>query len=204
MEAANSMLKTLEEPPPGAIIFLIGSNEQRQLPTIRSRSQIVRFAGLQDKDLAVLLLRHGYVDAPDRAHAIAGISNGSITRAQSLLDEETWNFRTELHQRLGQSTIDMVGLAKSVLANTQSAGEEGPKKRAKIKLIFDFAIDYYRERLRPPEDSSHTNALQPSAWMAGRALACCIQAQSEVDRNITPAALVESWSTELAGICRAG
>ena len=36
-EGANCLLKTLEEPPPGTLILLIGSSEQRQLPTIRSR-----------------------------------------------------------------------------------------------------------------------------------------------------------------------
>jgi len=36
-EGANALLKTLEEPPPQSVIILIGTAEQRQLPTIRSR-----------------------------------------------------------------------------------------------------------------------------------------------------------------------
>ncbi len=47
IEGANAMLKTLEEPPKNSIIILIGTSTARQLPTIRSRCQIVRFAPLE-------------------------------------------------------------------------------------------------------------------------------------------------------------
>ncbi|MDO4630222.1 MAG: AAA family ATPase [Planctomycetia bacterium] len=46
-EGANAMLKTLEEPPKNSIIILIGTSTARQLPTIRSRCQIIRFAPLK-------------------------------------------------------------------------------------------------------------------------------------------------------------
>ena len=42
-EAANCLLKTLEEPPPRSVLILLSTSEQRQLPTIRSRCQVVRF-----------------------------------------------------------------------------------------------------------------------------------------------------------------
>jgi acyl carrier protein len=45
-EGANCLLKTLEEPPDGAVIILVGTALERQLPTIRSRSQIIRFSPL--------------------------------------------------------------------------------------------------------------------------------------------------------------
>ena len=45
-EGANCLLKTLEEPPSGAVVILIGTSEQRQLPTIRSRCQILRLGPL--------------------------------------------------------------------------------------------------------------------------------------------------------------
>jgi DNA polymerase III subunit delta' len=44
--AANCFLKTLEEPPPRSVLLLIGTSPDRQLPTIVSRCQIVRFAPL--------------------------------------------------------------------------------------------------------------------------------------------------------------
>src|SRR5262249_50595986 len=45
-ESANCFLKTLEEPPPGSVFILIASSLDRQLPTILSRCQIVRFRPL--------------------------------------------------------------------------------------------------------------------------------------------------------------
>lgn len=46
-EAANCLLKTLEEPPDHAIIILVGTSVERQLPTIRSRCQVLRFRPLE-------------------------------------------------------------------------------------------------------------------------------------------------------------
>src|SRR5262245_29605984 len=58
-EAANCFLKTLEEPPPRSVFVLIGTDPQRQLPTIRSRCQIVRFAPLPEKTVLELLSKNG-------------------------------------------------------------------------------------------------------------------------------------------------
>lgn len=45
-EGANSLLKTLEEPPPNSLLILIGTSTTKQLPTIRSRCRLVRFSPL--------------------------------------------------------------------------------------------------------------------------------------------------------------
>ena len=47
VEGANALLKTLEEPPPRCVMILIGMSAARQLPTIRSRCQIVRFREME-------------------------------------------------------------------------------------------------------------------------------------------------------------
>jgi DNA polymerase III subunit delta' len=57
-EAANCLLKTLEEPPTGAVIILVGTTLERQLPTIRSRCQIVRFQPLEEE----AVLRHPHAE----------------------------------------------------------------------------------------------------------------------------------------------
>ncbi len=205
VEAANSMLKTLEEPPAGAVIFLIGSNEQRQLSTIRSRSQIVRFQGLSTEAVSTLLLRNEWVADPEKARSIAKLSGGSLVKAKALLDDDFLAFRSEVHSRLQQPSLDFVGLAKSVLANVQSVGDEGAFRRARLKSIFEFAIEFYRSMLMPIHETMAivmpTQRL--SLAKANRALERCIAAQSEIERNVTPAALLESWAAELAEICRA-
>ena len=204
VEAANSMLKTLEEPPAGAVIFLIGSNEQRQLSTIRSRSQIVRFQGLPVEDIATLLMKLNLVSDPAKASSIAGLARGSLAKAKAFLDDDFLTFRTEMLSKLHQPTLDFVGLSKAILANVQSAGEEGVFRRARLKSILEFAIEFYRSQL--PTNALQTSGGKPmptlSVSTASRALERCLAAQSEIDRNVTPAALLESWTTELAEICR--
>ena len=53
-EGANALLKTLEEPPPRSVLILIGTTADKQLPTIRSRSQIIRFRPLPEDSVARL------------------------------------------------------------------------------------------------------------------------------------------------------
>ena len=58
-EAANAMLKTLEEPPDGTLIILITSSLSGLLPTVRSRAHTIRFGRLTGKMVERVLLRRG-------------------------------------------------------------------------------------------------------------------------------------------------
>ncbi len=49
-QAANTLLKSLEEPPANNFIFMITSNLSAVLPTLKSRSQVLRFKPLSDRD----------------------------------------------------------------------------------------------------------------------------------------------------------
>ena len=95
-EAANAFLKTLEEPPSGAVLILIGTSAELQLETIVSRCQIVRFERLPEPELAELLLESGVAgDAADAAR-LAALGEGSVSRAMGLADPELERFRREL------------------------------------------------------------------------------------------------------------
>src|SRR6266849_8507032 len=82
-EAANSLLKVLEEPPEFATIFLLTENSGELLPTIRSRSMIFNLSALDIADLENRLakLRPDW-KAPRRA-LVARLSEGAIGRALS-------------------------------------------------------------------------------------------------------------------------
>jgi DNA polymerase-3 subunit delta' len=81
-EAANALLKTLEEPPTTSHLFLITSRLSALLPTIRSRCQIIRFAPLQAEEIEKHLLKDGKITQQD-ARLFARASRGSIGRALS-------------------------------------------------------------------------------------------------------------------------
>ena len=81
-QAANRMLKTLEEPPPYAHLILLTSKPGKVLPTIASRCQQVRFDAPTLDDLTGDLERHGV--APAVAAACARLGLGDADRALAL------------------------------------------------------------------------------------------------------------------------
>jgi len=74
-QAANSLLKTLEEPPPHLILILTAENAYDLLPTIRSRSVPFHFAPLADEEMRAFVQARG-LDHPERRVALAAGSPG--------------------------------------------------------------------------------------------------------------------------------
>jgi len=86
-EAANALLKILEEPPPQTLIMLTANSLAGMLPTIVSRCQPVRLLVLtREQIVAALQQKHGV--PPEHAQFIAKLANGSFRRALDLLDED--------------------------------------------------------------------------------------------------------------------
>jgi len=86
-EAANALLKILEEPPQGMTMILTTSNVKALLPTIVSRCQEVRFEHLRDEDIeSALIGKHD--QQLEKARLIAKLSLGSYRRALEFLDED--------------------------------------------------------------------------------------------------------------------
>jgi DNA polymerase-3 subunit delta' len=83
-EAANSLLKVLEEPPEGTTLVLLTENPQELLPTIRSRAIVHRLGALAVAELEALLAqRRPQLRAQDRALA-ARLAEGAVGRALTL------------------------------------------------------------------------------------------------------------------------
>lgn len=96
-EAANSLLKTLEEPPPDNLLILTADSAREILPTIASRCQLVPFYSLSQRQTVEVLC--GGDPGLDRAAAelAARLAEGSPGRALLLL-------QTEMVTVLGQVT----------------------------------------------------------------------------------------------------
>ncbi|MGD0629450.1 MAG: DNA polymerase III subunit delta' [Terracidiphilus sp.] len=83
-EAANSLLKVLEEPPEHTSLILLTENPQELLPTIRSRAVIHRLAALPAAELeALLATRRRLLKPQDRALA-ARLAEGAVGRALTI------------------------------------------------------------------------------------------------------------------------
>lgn len=85
--AANALLKMLEEPPPRTIFLLISHAPGRLLPTIRSRCRTLALRPLDEQTLAALVARHKPDLPPGDTAALLRIADGSIGRALRLADE---------------------------------------------------------------------------------------------------------------------
>jgi DNA polymerase-3 subunit delta' len=82
-EAANSLLKVLEEPPEFATIFLLTENPGELLPTIRSRSAIYTLCALTTNELESRLAKLRSDWNPRQRALVARLSEGAIGRAVS-------------------------------------------------------------------------------------------------------------------------
>lgn len=79
--AASALLKTLEEPTPGAVILLVAHRPGRLLATVRSRCRILSLKALAETDVRLLLGRYCPHLGPEEAAEIARLADGSIGRA---------------------------------------------------------------------------------------------------------------------------
>jgi DNA polymerase-3 subunit delta' len=78
-EAANCLLKTLEEPPSRSILILVTAKPYSLLGTIRSRSRMLQFGAIAENTISEYLVQHGHV--PEDARLAAVLSNGSLGAA---------------------------------------------------------------------------------------------------------------------------
>ncbi len=95
-EAADALLKDLEEPPEYAVIVLL-ADELGPLPeTIRSRCQLISFSRLSERAVRAVVDAWAPGLPPERATAVARVAGGRLDRAERLLDSETAARREEL------------------------------------------------------------------------------------------------------------
>ncbi|MBM4020963.1 MAG: AAA family ATPase [Planctomycetes bacterium] len=209
-EAANCLLKTLEEPPPGAVMILVGTGLERQLPTIRSRCRTIRFGplstGTVQRLVAVELARRDEEVAAAAIATAAAAAGGSLDRALLLLDAALGGFRGRLLELLSRRPLRGVELARETTAVVESAGKEAPPRRARLAVILDAAIDFYRAAIRhaatgtPPTEPALARAV--ATWAgdadeAATALEGTLDARDAVDRNAHLPTLVDAWTALL-------
>lgn len=84
---ANSLLKLLEEPPDKTIFMLISENTDLILPTILSRTQMIRMAPL-DKDSIVEGLTNSFPDASALYEDVVRRANGNFSTAVQIIESE--------------------------------------------------------------------------------------------------------------------
>jgi DNA polymerase-3 subunit delta' len=193
LEGANSLLKTLEEPPADAIIILISTSEQRQLPTIRSRCQTFRFESPRGAQAARFLREIHGIEADTAAidEAIE-IAAGDMQLAARLLSEGTDPLRQTIDKQLSPTHPDPGSLRRVITAHVEAAGKPATVRRDALREVFSMAIGHYRRRLRHEVDSTGANPFTLNR------LDRSLRAMREVDRNANQTTLIECYATDIA------
>jgi DNA polymerase-3 subunit delta' len=207
-EAANALLKTLEEPPEYVVLLLLTDRPTQVLPTIASRCQPVRFDPPAPAELAARLEREGA--APAQAEAAARLSLGDGERARALALGEGPALRAHAEAYARAALHGRVGTERPWSALLGVAGARGAAARAIYEerlaeeLQFLPRKEHKRreteisEQARRAERRATTEALDHGLQLVGlwfRDLACIAAGAPELAHHSDRAGELESDAT---------
>ena len=135
-DAADALLKTLEEPPPYNIFFLITSSEREVPLTIRSRCVRVAFGPLHKEHIEQYFREILHVDEK-RASLLSHISCGSIGNGQFWMKESNLNLRRKLAELV-------TGKSRSFL-NATILSEQVTGTSGDLSMYLSFLLSLLRD-----------------------------------------------------------
>jgi DNA polymerase III subunit delta' len=127
-EAANALLKVLEEPPDYAHLLLLTENISDLLPTIRSRSSMMRLDALSRAEMEQILSEHRPEWKPERRALVARLAEGAVGRALSFDADAYMASRKDALLLLRTATAEPDHSALFHMTETYRAGAEGQQK----------------------------------------------------------------------------
>jgi len=144
-EAANSLLKVLEEPPPNCTLILLSENPAEMLPTIRSRAMLFRLGAVPVETLEQLLATRRPDLKGSRLSLVARISEGAVGRALGFDVESYLASRQDALIILKSALRDPDFSTLFRATETYRGGADGQEKtlnllRATNKLIEDLLM----------------------------------------------------------------
>jgi DNA polymerase-3 subunit delta' len=124
VQAANALLKTLEEPEGGAVFVLLAASREGVLPTIVSRAQVVRFDPVARHEISSFLVERGHPE--DEARLAAALGRGSVGLALRYAEEDELRELRESVFGAGfafdGSFEDRHGAVESIVARAEEVG----------------------------------------------------------------------------------
>ncbi len=143
-EAANALLKTLEEPPDSTVFILLAGDENSILPTILSRCQRLELPPVPVQTVRQALVEQWKV-MPERADLLARLSYGCIGWAISAIDNENM---LEEHSRHLES---LIALANSDISErfefASQLAAQFNKNRASVREWLELWLTWWRDLL---------------------------------------------------------
>jgi len=193
--AANALLKTLEEAPAHAILLLTADTPESLLPTIISRCEILRLRPLRVEEVESMLTAKG-VD-PDRARLLAHISGGRPGYANRLLEDSS------LLETRAERLNDLQALLQSTRVKKFSYADKLSKDKDGMRQAITFWLSYWRDVLLkasrasvPITNVDYTAEIESLAARltlpaVRRTVSDLELALDRMDRNVNPRLLAE-------------
>ena len=189
-EAANALLKILEEPPEHGALILITTALHTLLPTIRSRCQTVAFQPVPRKEIASFLATRENMN-PDEIQLRAALSDGRIGTALEF-DLEAFRSRRETLFQIVESLIDRgdPGLA---VARAEQVAKKSDNLDADLRILMALLRDLM---LVDAGESAQTNLVNHDLAPRLRRLSPCAAGRAPY--------LIEALESTIDGIRRKG
>ena len=128
IEAQNSLLKTLEEPPEYAVIILIVHNERSVLSTVKSRCINIKFSKLSDKDIKKYFLKND-LNFEDKNINVFKVLDGSLNDIDFIRDD---------YDELLKLTVFVTNLKKNKVINFFQDGSVFYDNHDKIIRLLEY------------------------------------------------------------------
>ena len=203
-EAANALLKTLEEPPVTMRLILVTDQPQSLLDTIRSRSQTIRFGALERE--AVVKILRASEDVPDEQSlaVAAAFGEGSAGRAREIIDGGVLAERRELFEMLSglrrENTVALLGEAERLGKDRKSLDLRLDLLKILLRDMMLMGLGVDRSRLVNGDLSARLESAAANFDVEGLIvrIESIRTAQDLLSRNVNATMVVENLLTELA------
>lgn len=146
--SGNKLLKLIEEPPPDTIFIFVAEDENAILPTILSRTQLVKIPTLTQFDIENILIDK-YKVATEKALQIAAISEGNFREALLLLQNSDEGLLMTIREWLNITVKNNVPLQVKWIDDVSKKGREKQKQLLKyfVHLIEQgIRVRYLNEK----------------------------------------------------------
>jgi DNA polymerase-3 subunit delta' len=137
----NKLLKLIEEPPAKTLFLLVAEEESKMLPTVLSRTQLIKIPPIDTGDIERALIKRAGVP-PDKARPLSSVAEGNYREALFLLqhDEEDW-------QALVRDWLNAI-LKSGPVAQVKWVEEIGKLGREKQKQFLRYFNHLLEESIR--------------------------------------------------------
>src|SRR5688572_1227557 len=143
-QAQNSLLKSLEEPPPGTIFILTSAVPNALLPTVRSRCMRLRFGRLTSAEVSAALMRdHDHSES--EAKEAAPLADGSIGQALALADNDVTSLRDAALLLLRQTAGRADTSSRVQAASALYSGGKKERSREDLAVVLRLMASMLRD-----------------------------------------------------------